>query len=149
MNRPKITADNSGPMVNKIRVKRVVIYDEGQGEEYEWIDLIGGRHGGGVGVDPDGDFCGECNEIACAYCAVYHNTLSKENKNMRIVVTPDKEYAAEMRKKLKENNRYCPCRIEKTPDTKCMCKEFRDQIERNEPGVCHCGLYFAEREDQI
>ena len=23
--------------------------------------------------------------------------------------------------KLKENDGYCPCRIEQTPDTKCMC----------------------------
>jgi hypothetical protein len=22
-----------------------------------------------------------------------------------------------------------------------MCKDFREQIERNEPGECHCGLY--------
>ena len=73
--------------------------------------------------------------------------MKKDNGNMRIVVTPDKEYAAEMKKKIKENNGHCPCKVEKTPDTKCMCKEFRDQIERNEPGVCHCGLYFAERED--
>ena len=35
------------------------------------------------------------------------------------------------------NEGYCPCRLEKTPDTKCMCKEFREQ----ESGVCHCGLY--------
>jgi hypothetical protein len=37
-----------------------------------------------------------------------------------------------------ENNGYCPCMVEKTPDTKCMCKEFRDQ---KEPGPCHCGRY--------
>jgi len=35
------------------------------------------------------------------------------------------------------NGGYCPCRLDKTPDTKCMCKEFREQ----ESGVCHCGLY--------
>ena len=36
------------------------------------------------------------------------------------------------------NNGYCICSIEKTPDTKCMCKEFREQVKS---GVCHCGLY--------
>ena len=41
--------------------------------------------------------------------------------------------------KLKENNGYCPCRIEQTPDTKCMCKEFREQTNA---GTCHCGLYI-------
>lgn len=39
---------------------------------------------------------------------------------------------------------YCPCRISKTPDTKCKCKEFRDMIERGETGMCHCGLFIAE-----
>ena len=32
---------------------------------------------------------------------------------------------------------YCPCAIAHVPDTKCMCKEFREQTE----GVCHCGRY--------
>jgi len=36
-----------------------------------------------------------------------------------------------------KNDGYCPCKVEKTPDTKCMCKEFRDQKR----GVCSCGLY--------
>ena len=39
---------------------------------------------------------------------------------------------------IKDNNGYCICSIEKTPDTKCMCKEFREQTET---GICHCGLY--------
>ena len=41
--------------------------------------------------------------------------------------------------KLKENDGYCPCRIEQTPDTKCMCKEFREQTNTR---TCHCGLYI-------
>lgn len=65
---------------------------------------------------------------------------------MRIVTNPDTEYVAEMRKKLKENAGYCPCSILKNADTKCMCKEFRDQAARNEAGFCHCGLYCAVEE---
>lgn len=61
---------------------------------------------------------------------------------MAIRRNPDKEYANEVRKKLKENGGYCPCRLEKTPDTKCMCKEFREQSE----GMCHCGLYIKEKD---
>lgn len=61
---------------------------------------------------------------------------------MAIKQNPDKEYANEVRKKLKENGGYCPCRLEKTPDTKCMCKEFREQAE----GMCHCGLYIKEKD---
>jgi ferredoxin-thioredoxin reductase catalytic subunit len=59
---------------------------------------------------------------------------------MIIKVSEDKELVQEIRKKLKANDNYCPCRIEKTPDTKCMCKEFREQ----ESGECHCGLYVKE-----
>jgi len=59
---------------------------------------------------------------------------------MKIRVSDDTELVAEIRQKLKENNNYCPCRIEKTDDTKCMCKEFREQ----ESGECHCGLYVKE-----
>lgn len=65
---------------------------------------------------------------------------------MTIRQTPNMEYAKEVRQKLKENNGYCPCRIGKTPDTKCMCKEFREQIEKGISGECHCGLYVAEEE---
>lgn len=39
---------------------------------------------------------------------------------------------------VRQNDGYCPCAIERTPDTKCMCKEFREQ---DAPGKCHCGLY--------
>ena len=37
------------------------------------------------------------------------------------------------------NDGYCPCAIERTPDTKCMCKEFREQESE---GPCHCGRYM-------
>ena len=43
----------------------------------------------------------------------------------------------EIRERLKESGGYCPCRLVKDEDTKCMCKEFREQ----EYGECHCGLY--------
>lgn len=61
---------------------------------------------------------------------------------MRITVNPDKEYANKVRKKLADNQGYCPCMLVKTPDTKCMCKEFREMDE----GMCHCGLYLKMKE---
>ena len=54
-----------------------------------------------------------------------------------IKVSENAELVEEIRRRLKENNNFCPCKLEKTPDTKCMCKEFREQ----EIGECHCGLY--------
>ena len=55
----------------------------------------------------------------------------------KIILNDDKDLVEEIRKRLKENDGYCPCRIYKTIDTKCMCKEFREAKE----GECHCGLY--------
>lgn len=63
-----------------------------------------------------------------------------------IKLNPDTELVTEIKNKLKENNGYCPCRILKTPDTKCMCKEFRDMINEGKTGFCHCGLYVFETE---
>ena len=59
---------------------------------------------------------------------------------MAVRLSEDKKIVEEIREKLKANGGFCPCRIEKTPDTKCMCKEFREQ----ESGECHCGLYVKE-----
>lgn len=58
----------------------------------------------------------------------------------KIYSNPDKEYVKEIKQKLKENGGYCPCRLSKSEDTKCMCKEFREQ----ESGYCHCGLFYKE-----
>lgn len=57
-----------------------------------------------------------------------------------IKVTKDKELEQQIRKALKGNDGYCPCRVQKITDNKCMCKEFREQ----ESGECHCGLYHKE-----
>lgn len=46
-----------------------------------------------------------------------------------------------IRKAIADNDGYCPCAIQKTPDTKCMCKDF---MENMGPGECHCGLYIKE-----
>lgn len=48
----------------------------------------------------------------------------------------------EITKLLKEEtDGYCPCKLDRTEDTKCICKEFRDQMEKNEKGKCHCQRY--------
>ena len=60
---------------------------------------------------------------------------------LRIKQTEDKELLDEILKQLKENDHYCPCSLTRTSDDKCMCKSFREQIERKEPGECLCGRY--------
>lgn len=59
---------------------------------------------------------------------------------MKIRATSDKAKADEVRKALRENYGFCPCRIERTPETLCPCKEFMEQ----ESGECLCGLYVKE-----
>ena len=63
---------------------------------------------------------------------------------MEVILNPNKKLVKEIRKQLKENDGYCPCRLNKTPDTKCMCKEFRDMISNGESGMCHCELYILK-----
>ena len=60
---------------------------------------------------------------------------------MRIIVNDDKVLVKEVREGLKRTGGYCPCRLIQTEDTKCMCKEFREQLERGEASKCYCGLY--------
>ncbi len=62
---------------------------------------------------------------------------------MKITENPDKEVVNAIRQGLKTTGGYCPCRIEKTEENKCMCKEFREQIkDDNFEGYCHCMLYY-------
>ena len=57
---------------------------------------------------------------------------------MKIKVSEDTILVNNIRNLLKENGGYCPCSVLKNEDTKCMCREFREQ---QTPGPCHCGLY--------
>lgn len=47
---------------------------------------------------------------------------------------------------LKRTGGYCPCRMEHTEENKCICREFRAQMEDpNFEGYCHCMLYYKEK----
>lgn len=55
----------------------------------------------------------------------------------KITLNPDAEVVKTVKEGLKRTGGYCPCRLERTEENKCMCKEFRDQI--NDPdfeGFC-------------
>lgn len=62
---------------------------------------------------------------------------------MKVIMNPNKVHADEMLKQLRLNGGFCPCALKKTDDTKCKCKEFRDQVEKGIEGMCHCELYIA------
>ncbi len=68
--------------------------------------------------------------------------MTTKGNIMKIVLNEDKEIVKLIQDGLKARGGYCPCRVEKTPENKCMCKEFRDQIaDENFYGYCHCRLY--------
>jgi len=54
-----------------------------------------------------------------------------------VIQNTNEELVQEIKKALKDNEGYCPCKLTHIADNKCMCKEFREQKE----GTCHCGLY--------
>lgn len=60
---------------------------------------------------------------------------------MKVILNSNEELVNNIKAKIKENNGYCPCAIEKTADTKCICKNFRDKCARGYLGECDCGLY--------
>lgn len=70
---------------------------------------------------------------------------------MKIILNPDKEIVAIAKSQLKESNGYCPCVLPpyRTPDTKCMCKTFKDQVNAGIAAECYCGLYIAVDETAI
>jgi len=70
---------------------------------------------------------------------------------MAIKLNPNKEVVEKIKEGLKRTGGYCPCRIERIDDNKCICKEFKAQIaDPNYEGYCHCMLYYktkGENED--
>ena len=65
---------------------------------------------------------------------------------MKVTFNENKELVAKVQEGLKRTGGYCPCRLERTLDTKCMCKEFRDQIaDPSYEGYCHCLLYYKHK----
>ncbi len=64
----------------------------------------------------------------------------------KVRLNSDAEVVRYVREGLKASGGYCPCRPQRTPDTKCVCKEFREQMEDPDfEGYCHCMLYYKEK----
>ncbi|MBR2614007.1 MAG: ferredoxin thioredoxin reductase catalytic beta chain [Clostridia bacterium] len=65
---------------------------------------------------------------------------------MRIRLNEDKEIVKIIKEGLLAKDGYCPCRVGKKPEYKCMCAEFRGQIaDPNFEGLCHCKLFYKEK----
>ena len=67
---------------------------------------------------------------------------------MKIMFNPDADIVNTVKEGLLRTGGYCPCRMERTEDTKCICKEFRGQIaDPDFEGFCHCMLYYKSLKD--
>ncbi len=65
---------------------------------------------------------------------------------MKITYNTDEETVRVIKEGLKRTGGYCPCKLERIEDNKCMCKEFRDQIKDPDfEGYCHCMLYYKSK----
>lgn len=65
---------------------------------------------------------------------------------MKVTLNENAEIVKNIQEGLKRTGGYCPCRLERTPENKCMCQEFRDQIkDENFEGYCHCLLYYKHK----
>ena len=65
---------------------------------------------------------------------------------MKVRFNENEEIVRTVKEGLERTGGYCPCRLERTEDFKCMCREFRDQIKDPEfEGYCRCFLYYKEK----
>ena len=73
------------------------------------------------------------------------NNIAKEPKFI-IKQNPNQDSFKVISDAIRQNNNYCCCEIEKTADTMCMCKNFREQ---EESGFCHCGRFLKVKDYPI
>lgn len=65
---------------------------------------------------------------------------------MKVTLNTNEEIVNAIKEGLKRTGGYCPCRREKKEENKCMCEEFRKQIEDPDfEGYCHCMLYYKSK----
>ena len=65
---------------------------------------------------------------------------------MKVSFNKDEKVVKMIKEGLEKTGGYCPCRLERIEDNKCMCKEFRDQIKDPDyEGYCHCYLYYKSK----
>ena len=64
----------------------------------------------------------------------------------RIRLNEDPQVVKTVREGLAATGGYCPCRVERTEEYKCICQELRKQIaDPDFEGYCHCMLYYKEK----
>lgn len=66
---------------------------------------------------------------------------------MAVRLNENKELVAKIQEGLKKRDGYCPCRLSKIEEYKCICEEFKQQIDDPDfEGYCHCKLYYKSKD---
>ena len=66
---------------------------------------------------------------------------------MTVRLNEDKSVVDAIKKGLEKTGGHCPCRVQRTEENKCVCKEFKEQIADPEfEGYCHCRLYYKSKD---
>ena len=66
---------------------------------------------------------------------------------MAVRLNDDPGVVRTVREGLKRTGGYCPCRIQRTEENKCICSEFRAQMaDPSFEGYCHCMLYYKSKD---
>lgn len=66
---------------------------------------------------------------------------------MAVRLNENKELVAKIKEGLKMKDGYCPCRLQKLEEYKCICEEFKQQIaDPDFEGYCHCKLYYKSKD---
>ena len=66
---------------------------------------------------------------------------------MAVRFNSDENVVRSIKEGLEKTGGYCPCKLQRTEENKCMCQEFKDQIKDPDfEGYCHCMLYYKSKE---
>ena len=71
----------------------------------------------------------------------YKYVTTEVEAKYKIFMNPDIEKRAAIKERVMANDGYCPNRNGRSPENKCMCKQFQ---ERDSEGFCKCRLYYKE-----
>lgn len=66
---------------------------------------------------------------------------------MAVTLNPNEKVVETVKAGLERTGGYCPCRLDRTEENKCICQEFRNQMADPEfEGFCHCLLYYKSKD---
>ena len=66
---------------------------------------------------------------------------------MAVRLNPDENIVKTIKEGLECTGGYCPCKLQRTEENKCVCQEFKAQIaDPDFEGYCHCMLYYKSKD---